>query len=176
MTSAEEIVLQDGDVRLRTLNVPEGVPLAVAWYRDPVVLHYSEGEGTPPYDAAMVERMFRDISSRCELYLIEVLTPEGWLAIGDAALCGEAGTPIVIGEPAFRSRGIGTVVLRLLLNRARALGWPRLVAKGVYEDNIRARRLYERAGFRVSGEAIEEAGRRMWRLELTMPPLNADRQ
>ena len=168
MTSSSEIVLEDGDLRLRPIRVPEDVALAVAWYRDPEVLYFSEGEGTLPYEAARVEQMYRSMSTRCELYLIEVGSSEGWRAIGDAALCGEAGTPIVIGDAAYRSRGFGTRVLRLLITRARTLGWSRLVVKGVYTDNERARRLYERQGFRVCGDAADEAGRPMWRLELLL--------
>lgn len=176
MTSASEIVLQDGDLRLRPIRLPEDVALAVAWYRDPEVLRFSEGEGTPPYDAARVERMYRSMTTRCELHLIEVQSHDGWHAIGDAALCGEAGTPIVIGDAAYRSRGFGSRVLRLLITRARALGWSKLVVKGVYTYNERARRLYERAGFRVCGDVADEAGRPMWRLELALEDGGGDNQ
>jgi RimJ/RimL family protein N-acetyltransferase len=165
---AAAIVLQDGDLRLRPVRLPEDVARAVAWYRDPEVLRFAEGPGTPPYDPTMVERMFRAMAARCELYLIEVASPHGWQAIGDAALCGEAGTPIVIGEAAYRSRGLGTRVLALLIARARTLGRANLVVTGVSSDNARARRLYERAGFRRCGEVTDKAGRPMWRLELAL--------
>lgn len=164
-----EVVLQDGRLRLRPVVLPDDIAAAVPWYHDPEMLRFSEREGTPPYDAAMVERMYRSMITRCEVYIIETLTPAGWLAIGDAALCGEAGLPIVIGDAAYRSRGLGTRVLRLLIDRARSLGWPGLVVKGVYTYNDRARRLYERAGFRVCGQAHNEAGHPMWRFELPLP-------
>ena len=161
-------VFQDGDLRLRPVALPDDVATAVAWYRDPEVLRFSEGEGTPPYDAARVEQMYRTMVTRCEVYIVEVPGEGGWRAIGDAGLCREAGVPIVIGEAACRSRGLGTRVLRLLVDRARALGWSRLVVQGVFTDNDRARRLYERAGFRVVGEIRDGEGRPMWRMELRL--------
>lgn len=168
MSNPPNGVLDGGDLRLRPVRVPDDVATATRWYHDPEVLRFSEGEGTPPYDAPMVERMFRDMSTRCEVYIIEVRTPSGWHAIGDAALCRTAGTPIVIGDRAYRSRGIGTAVLRLLINRAKALGWPDMVVKGVFVSNDRALRLYQRAGFRVTGRVADEAGRPMWAMKLEL--------
>jgi RimJ/RimL family protein N-acetyltransferase len=163
-----EVVLQDGSLRLRPVVLPDDVVVAAPWYRDPEVLHFSEGEGTPPYDSEMVEQMYRTMAGRCEVYIIEVLTADGWHPIGDAGLCGEAGTPIVIGEAAYRSRGFGGRVLRLLIGRARALGWSRMVVKGIYTYNERSLRLYTGAGFRIGEQITDEAGRAMWRLELPL--------
>ena len=63
-------VLQDGDLRLRPVVLPDDVATAVAWYRDPEVLRFSEGEGTPPYDAGRVEQMYRTMVTRCEVYIV----------------------------------------------------------------------------------------------------------
>jgi RimJ/RimL family protein N-acetyltransferase len=163
-----ELVLQDSSLRLRPVVLPGDVAVAAPWYRDPEVLHFSEGEGTLPYDPAMVEQMYRAMAGRCELFIIEVLTANGWLPIGDAGLCGEAGTPIVIGEAAYRSLGLGARVLQLLIARARTLGWPRMVVKGIYTFNERSLRLYTGAGFRVCEQVTDAAGRAMWRLELPL--------
>ncbi len=163
-----DVVLQDGSLRLRPVTLPDDVALGVPWYRDPEVLRLSEGEGTPPYDAAMVERMWRAMVARCEVYIIETLTPDGWRAIGDASICREGGVPIVIGEAAYRSRGLGRRVLRLLIERARALGWPRLFVKGVYTDNERSRRLYEGAGFRPCGQTRDDDGHPIWQFALPL--------
>ena len=117
----------------------------------------------------MVERMWRTMATRCEVYIIETLTTEGWRAIGDAALCREGGVPIVIGDAAYRSRGFGTQTLRLLIERARSLGWSRLIVKGIYTYNDRARRLYERAGFRQIGLVTVEGEHPAWRYERSLP-------
>lgn len=162
-----EIVLQDRSLRLRSIVLPDDVPVGIPWYHDPEVLRFSEGEGTPPYDASMVERMWHTMATRCAVYIIEVLAPDGWHAIGDAALCREGGVPIVIGDAAYRSRGLGTRRLRLLVERARSLGWLRLVVKGVYTYNDRARRLHERAGFRLIDRITTEGDPPAWRFELS---------
>jgi hypothetical protein len=65
-------VLAGAGLRLRPVRIPEDIPLAVTWYHDPEVLRFSEGEGTSPYDAGMVERMFREMATRCEVYVIDV--------------------------------------------------------------------------------------------------------
>jgi hypothetical protein len=113
--------LQDGLLRLRLAVLPDDVALALPWYVDPEVLYPSEGAGTPPCDATAVERIYRNLASHGELYLIEVHEPAGWRAIGDAALCLDS-VPIVIGEAGCRSQGLGTRVLFLLIHRARELG------------------------------------------------------
>ena len=163
-----EIVLQDGDLRLRPVVLPDDIAAAVPWYHDPEVLRLSEGEGTLPYDATVIEQMWRTMITRCEVYIIETLTPAGWLAIGDVALCREGGVPIVIGDAAYRSRGLGTRILRLLIGRARSLGWSRLIVKGVYTYNDRSRRLYERAGFRKIGLVTADGDHPAWRFELPL--------
>jgi RimJ/RimL family protein N-acetyltransferase len=153
--------LYDGSLRLRPAVLPDDVTLGAPWYSDPEVLHFSEGEGTPPYDAEMVERMYRQLAAHGELYIIEVQHGAEWRAIGDAALCPNS-LPIVIGEAAFRSRGLGTRVLRLMIRRARALGWAKLGIQGIYTYNIRSRRLFERAGFKLAGEVVDQDGRLRW--------------
>ena len=52
--------------------------------------------------------------------------------------------------PAFQRRGIGTQVLRSLIAEAERQGKP--VALQVLRVNHEARKLYERLGFRVTGE------------------------
>jgi aminoglycoside 6'-N-acetyltransferase len=58
-----------------------------------------------------------------------------------------------IGEPGMMGRGHGSVFLRLVAERLKAEGAP-VVAIDPDVDNARARRAYERAGFR--GDAIVE--------------------
>jgi ribosomal protein S18 acetylase RimI-like enzyme len=53
--------------------------------------------------------------------------------------------------PELQGRGLGTAVLRYVLARAAAERRP--VALRVHRTNVRARRLYERLGFRVAGES-----------------------
>ena len=136
--------------------------------REPEVLRFSEGEGVAPYDEEMVSRMYEYLSVRGELYIIEVRGIEEWFPIGDAALLPES-LPIVIGLGAFRSRGIGGRVLRLLIDRAVALGWETLQVKGIYTYNERSLRLCERAGFRRTALVTGGEGPPAWSLELILP-------
>lgn len=164
----QALILADDDLRLRPVRIPDDVALAVPWYRDPDVLHLAQGEETDTWDAAMVERMYREMATRCEVFIIEVTVGGTWLAVGDAAACPTAGTPIVIGEREWRSRGLGRRVLALLVGRAQTLGWSKMVVSGVFVDNERARRLYEGAGFRITGQTGEDTVRPMWKMELSL--------
>ena len=110
----------------------------------------SEGDASARYDADNILGMYRYLQGRGEVYVIEVQKPPQWIAVGDAALCPNL-IPIVIGDGKYRSRGLGTRVLRLLIARARELGWRRIGVSGVFTYNPRARRLLEGAGFRVTG-------------------------
>jgi aminoglycoside 6'-N-acetyltransferase len=62
-----------------------------------------------------------------------------------------------IGWPSMIGRGHGQAYLRLLAERLCAEGAP-LVAIDPAEENLRARRAYEKAGFRVEGLVATEAG------------------
>jgi RimJ/RimL family protein N-acetyltransferase len=53
----------------------------------------------------------------------------------------------------------------VLIDRARAPGWHRLAVQGVYTSNERARRLFERAGFVVTGCGADEQGVARWQME-----------
>lgn len=148
--------LREGDLRLRPLRLPDDVPAALPWYRDPEVLWFSEG-GRAPYDPATVERMYRCLLDRQgEVYIVEVLAAGGWRPVGDAVLCPdpEDSLHLVVGDPAFRGRGIGRRVVRLLVERARERGMRTLRVR-VYADNVRMRRVLEGLGFRPAGTGAE---------------------
>lgn len=67
------------------------------------------------------------------------------------------GIDAFIGEPEMIGAGHGSAILRLLAERLRAEGAP-VVAVDPDPDNLRARRAYERAGFRGSVEVATEWG------------------
>ena len=62
-----------------------------------------------------------------------------------------------IGWPSMIGRGHGQTYLRLLAERLCAEGAP-LVAIDPAEDNLRARRAYEKAGFRGEATVATDAG------------------
>ena len=145
-------------VRLRTVDALEYERLALPWYADPDVLRFSESSAQA-YDVSMIRRMFESLSTRGELYVIEVDDRASFCPVGDAALLEDA-LPIAIGVPEQRSRRVGTRVLRLLVRRACELGWNTLRVGGVLCDNVRALRMYEGAGvLRDATPHLNEAGR-----------------
>ena len=154
-------MLTDGIVRLVPYHeTPELFAHALRWYADPEVLRGADGPDAQPYDAARIRRMYHYLQSHGSLYLIEVVAEDGtWLPVGDATLAPET-LPIVIGDPRWRSRGIGGRTLRLLVQQARDLGWARLTVKEVYVDNRRSQRLYLSQGFRRAASGIDAQGRR----------------
>lgn len=157
--------LRDGNIRLRNLIIPDDIPVACVWYQDAELVHFSEGDYVA-YDEDTVVRMYRWLSNRGFLFLIEYrpIVSSAWIPIGDAALCRDM-VPIAIGDKAHRSRGIGTRVLRLLISEARACGWDKVIAHKIFIDNIRSIRMYERCGFRRVSMDIDHAGRPFYRYE-----------
>jgi GNAT superfamily N-acetyltransferase len=79
---------------------------------------------------------------------------------GTPGLCpADAGSPdACVAElyalyvaPAWWSTGIGRALMERVLSEVRGEGYPR-IALWVLEENMRARRFYERSGFRAAGE------------------------
>ncbi|MDP9728818.1 GNAT family N-acetyltransferase [Alicyclobacillus tolerans] len=159
--------LEDGDLRLRPLDIESDVPFALDWYQDPDVLRNSEGEGTEPYNQETVERMYRYLSEHGELYIIEVQESGVWKPIGDVALCPDM-VPIVIGNILYRGLGLGRRVIQMLIDRATALGWERLVVSKVYSYNRRSLRMFESVGFRRVAEFQDDKGRTCVKMELKL--------
>jgi hypothetical protein len=85
-------------------------------------LHYSEGgAGAVPYDADRVERMYKYLQTKGEVFIMEVQTIEGWVGIGDVALCTDY-LKFEIGNGEYRSKGKGGKVLDLIIDYAKSQG------------------------------------------------------
>lgn len=162
-------ILQDKEVRLRPFRGECDVDVSTTWYQEPEVLRYSEGEGTEPYDRGTIERMYHFLSQHGELYIIEVWENGVWHLIGDATLCPDM-IPIVIGEAQYRGHGIGRRVIKLLMERANALGRERIVVSKIYSYNKRSRRMFESLGFHCAGSFIDNKGRSCIKMELILGP------
>lgn len=93
--------------------------------------------------------------------------------VGYLLVLDEDGTPVAMGgidydkpsgvptlwqlgtDPQRRSQGFGTALIAALEEQARARGH-RQVRLDVETDNVRARRLYERLGYRATGAVSQE--------------------
>ena len=156
-------------VRLRAIERAD-LPRFVAWLNDPEVR--SHLYAFAPLSLADEERWFEGLGKdpRQRVFAIEAHEEgaEGrWALLGGCGLHeidlrnGRAGLGIYLGERAARGKGAGTEAMRLLLDFA--FGELRLhrVELEVYEENARARAVYEKLGFVVEGrrrDAIFKGG------------------
>jgi len=142
----EHRCLRDADLRLRPLRLHLDTDIALPWYADPEVLRFSESGAEERYSRATVQQMFEVLATKGEVFIIEIDMGNAWRPIGDVTLSKD-GIPIAIGDPQYRSRGFGTRTLALLIQRASALGWDKLVTNPIELSNERSVRLFASAGF-----------------------------
>lgn len=143
-------------LRLRTPEKKEW-DLAYPWYQNPKVMYLSEGVTNQTYELYHIYNMYEFLSTRGELYFIEVKEDEKWIAIGDVTLW-EENLPIAIGDESYWGRGIGKLVIKTLLKRAKCLGMTKISVPAIYHYNIASQRLFESCGFKkVSENATEKS-------------------
>ena len=90
--------------------------------------------------------MYRYLNNAGELYFIEVLENGTYKPIGDVTFWQED-MPIVIGDPAYRGKGIGRKVISALIERGKSLGYDHLAVGEIYDWNAGSRRCFESVGF-----------------------------
>ena len=118
---------------------------ALPWYRDEELVYLVDGV-KKAYDREYLYDMYNYLDAHGELYFIEALENGAWTPIGDVTFLKED-MPIVIGEAAYRGRGIGQKVIRALMDRGRALGYDRLGVKEIYDSNTASIRCFMACGF-----------------------------
>ena len=150
-------ILRGSKVVLRPLASGD-LRRCVKWFSDPQVTQFL-GRNTP-VTLAEEERWFRDYVRRGDeqIFAIEV---EG-KHVGNLGLHKvdrvhrKADLGIVIGEPAYWSRGYGTDALRAALVYGFDLLALNKVSLDVLEDNVRAQRSYVKCGFVREGVHRED--------------------
>jgi len=80
------------------------------------------------------------------MYFIEVLEGEKYKPIGDVCFWKDD-MPIVIGDKAYRGKGIASKVITALVERGKTLGYEVLRVNEIYEFNIASRKCFEKLGF-----------------------------
>lgn len=150
-----EFIKIDDMLRLRKYD--GNYEIAIPWYQDPVVYYNSEGITDPKDipDADYVKGIYRYLSEHGECYWIEVLEKGAFVPIGDVTL-KEENPPIAIGVAQYRGVGIGTKVMRAIIQRAKELGFSKLYDSKVYPYNTVSRKMHEALGFKcVSADDCE---------------------
>ncbi len=118
---------------------------AFAWYQDPELVYLVDGV-RKLYDRETLYNKYNYLDAHGELYFIEALEDGGYVPIGDVAF-SETDLPIVIGEPEYRGRGVGRLVIRSLMERGRQLGFHRLSVREIYDWNTASIRCFTACGF-----------------------------
>ncbi|MFZ2489767.1 MAG: GNAT family protein [Anaerolineae bacterium] len=143
-------------VRLRALERSD-VPIMTSWFNNPEVRSYLLMH--EPMSLAKEEGWFEALlaSSNDFVYGIEAQVGDKWVYIGNTGLHRvdwvhrSAVFGIVIGEQAYWGKGYGTAATRALVGFAfNTLNLHR-VQLDVFDFNVRARRAYEKVGFRLEG-------------------------
>ena len=138
-----EIIQIEDNLRLRKYD---GVhDFALAWYQDEETVWIVDGNRNP-YTMERLGGMYRYLDNTGELYFIEICKNNTYKPIGDVTFWQED-MPIVIGEPAYRGKGIGRKVISALIERGRYLGYDHLAVGEIYDWNEGSRRCFESVGF-----------------------------
>jgi len=153
------ILLSDGVVTLRPLT-EQDFPLLYRWNGDDDVLHFSEGD-VDPYTPEEVDSIYASLSRSNDCFIIETEegTPIGECRIGairspfppplnNSTDCRKV--DIVIGEKEFWGKEYGSRAIGLLCRHAfERTSCSHLFAEGILDYNERARKAFERNGFKV---------------------------
>lgn len=140
----EQIAIGEG---LRLRKYDGNFDFALAWYQDAGTVWLVDGNRVP-YTEARLRAMYEYLDACSEAYFIEAREAGRFRPIGDAAF-RRGDMPIVIGEPAYRGRGVGRRVAAALVGRGRALGYETLRVREIYDWNAASRKCFEAAGFRA---------------------------
>ncbi len=119
---------------------------ALPWYQDEDLVYLVDGV-RKRYDREHMYDMYNFLDAHGELYFIEAWADGAYVPIGDVTL-SEADLPIVIGDPAWRGRGVGRQVIQALMDRGRALGWAKLGVREIYDFNAASIRCFTACGFK----------------------------
>ena len=138
-----EMIQIDDALRLRKYD---GVhDFALGWYQDEETVWLVDGKRNP-YTPERLNGMYRYLNEAGELYFIEVCENGAYKPVGDVTFWQED-MPIVIGDPAYRGKGIGRKVISALIERGKELGYDHLAVEEINDWNIGSRRCFESAGF-----------------------------
>ena len=150
-----EIIDINDSLRLRKYD--GHYELFLPGYQNPVVYQNSEGifdeSKIPTLD--YVKGMCNYLAKVGELYYIEAKENGLFRPIGDVTVKDE-NPPIAIWEDAYRGKGIGTLVMKAVIARLKALGYTEIKNSTVYKWNISSQKLHEKLGFVKTGEGKKE--------------------
>jgi len=119
---------------------------AYQWYQDQEMVELIDGKNAQLYDMEKLNRMYNYLNNQGELYFIEIREQNEFIPIGDVTFSQED-MPIVIGETAYKGRGIGSMVVQALIQRAQEIGYTTLYVQEIYDFNVGSIALFTKNGF-----------------------------
>lgn len=136
------------DDSLRLLKYNGNYEEALTGYQDPYVYQNSEGifDNTKKPDIDYIKGMFEWLNNNGELYYIQIKAGEDFISIGDVTI-KDVNTPITIWYENYRGIGIGTKVMKTVINRLKELGYEKIIGTTVYKWNKSSQRMHEKLGF-----------------------------
>lgn len=134
------------NTNLRLRKFDGNYDITYEWYQDIETVRLVDGENAITYDMEKIKKMYDYLDNHGELYFIEMLDNDTFMPIGDVTLYQE-NMPIVIGDKRFRNKGIGNLVIRAMIQRAKAIGYKTIYVNEIYHYNYSSRALFEKNGF-----------------------------
>ena len=136
------------DDSLRLLKYNGNYEEALTGYQDPYVYQNSEGifDDTKKPDIDYIKGMFEWLNNNGELYYIQIKAGEDFISIGDVTI-KDVNPPITIWYENYRGIGIGTKVMKTVINRLKELGYEKIIGTTVYKWNNSSQRMHEKLVF-----------------------------
>ena len=146
-----EIIEIDQGLRLKKFD--GNIDKMVEGYHDPVVYQNSEGifDQDKIPDVEYIKRMCKYLENVGELYFIQVLENGEYFSVGDVTVKAE-NPPIAIWQEKYRRIGIGSKVMKAVIERLSVLGYKKITGSSVFKWNTVSQRMHERLGFCRTGE------------------------
>lgn len=130
---------------------------ALIGYQNPYVYQNSEGifnDDEKP-DLNYVKGMFEWLNNNGELYFIEFWERDAFYTIGDVTI-KDVNPPIAIWYEKYRGIGIGTLVMKVVIERLKTLGFTKITGSTVYKWNKVSQKMHEKLGFECVKEDENE--------------------
>ena len=143
MSLHDQSIIVSSDLRLRPLT-EEDYQLALEWYSNDNILWYSENR-KEPYKLEDIQRMYQYLNKKGQVYVIEYKEDQ-WEPIGDVTLAEDTMPMVII--PKYQGKGIGSIIIKRLIDEAKRLGYKKLALSGIYLYNIPSQKMYGKCGFR----------------------------
>ena len=179
----------DVHIRLRPMTGDDW-DILFAWNNDPQMLYYAEEDDVTSYSLAHLQEVYCQICADAFCFIIEVdgrPIGECWLQQMNIARvlrmypgldCRRI--DLAIGHKSYWNRGIGTCVIRLLTEYAFLSEQADIVYEpGISDYNVRSRRAFEKAGYKVKGKTAYRPGKKaqyLYDLALTREEFLSERE